>query len=569
MSGRRVAVIGLDGLEWWDVERMTRAGTMPHLEKVLSSATIARLSCAMPFRAESIWTEFFTGRGRDENRYWTTAEFDPSTYATFEAGAYRGAPFYARPDVTPIVFDLPHAPIAPEGRGIQVTGWGAHSPQFPTASLPSDVAPDIDRRFGPSRAMTGDSHTGWHSPRYQRALADALIESAATKADIVPWLLEREPDWNLLITVLTEPHVSGHQFWHGVDPSHLLHDTDHGARARVHHDEVMRATDEAIGEIMTSLPDDVDVVVMAVHGMQANGSDVTGGVLVSELLHRWHLGRPLIEFGGFDPDAPPIVLDEDTLPIEYLADRLVEPRGTMRERGRIGRLVRRTESWLRSHNPRLARPLEHIYWRFSGAADRRTWWEIRPRPAAEPFTDVAAATVRKPLDYQVPCWYRHHWRQMDSFVLPAFSDAHIRINLIGRETNGTVPATEYEAALDAVEELLHQCTDARTGEPIVDSTARPRADDPFDPDGPTSDLVVSFRTASDAIRHPELGVIGPAPLMRSGEHTPDGWMARIGSERSDIEVRFAPRDLAPTLLDLAGLPPSPMHTGSSFADRLR
>jgi predicted AlkP superfamily phosphohydrolase/phosphomutase len=154
---------------------------------------------------------------------------------------------------------------------------------------------------------------------------------------------------------------------------------------------------------------------------------------------------------------------------------------------------------------------------------------------------------------------------MRSFVLPAFSDAHIRINLAGRESRGNVPLSEYVRTLDETEALIRECTDARTGEPIVAHVARPRECDPFDPDGPTSDLVVAFTRESDAIRHPKFGVIGPAPLMRSGEHSADGWVARAGTRRVEIDRTFAPRDLGPTMLDLAGLPPSPIHTGASFA----
>lgn len=566
---RRLVVIGLDSLEWWDFERLDQAGLIPHISKLVSGANVVKLECDFPYRAESIWTEFFTGRTRDENKYWTTAVFDPATYDTWVQGAFRGHPFYARPDVVPVVLDLPHVPISPEARGIQVTAWGAHSPQFPTASLPSDVVPEIDRRFGVNPAMKTDSHAGWHNAEYQQGLADALATGASMKGEIFPWMLEREADWNFALTVFTEPHVSGHQFWHGIDPRHLLHGTPEAERARTHHDRVMSSVDDAVGTILRSLPDDSDVVLLAAHGMQVNGSDVTGGVLIAELLHRHHLGRPLIEFDPFDPSEPPLVLPAEELPIEYLADRAVEARGTMATTSSTGRAARRLASALRRRRPDLSHRLERLAWRVRGTSHRATWWEMRSRPAAKPFVDLAGASRLQPLDYQPPCWYRHRWPEMDTFVLPAFSDAHIRVNLVGREASGTVALADYERVLDETEALIRACVDARTGEPIVAAIYRPRLDDPMDPDGPTSDLVISFTGASDAIRHPQLGIIGPAPLMRSGEHTTNGWVARVGDQHSVADRAFAPSDVAPTLIDLAGLPPSPSHTGTSFADHLR
>ena len=52
-----------------------------------------------------------------------------------------------------------------------------------------------------------------------------------------------------------------------------------------------------------------------------------------------------------------------------------------------------------------------------------------------------------------------------------------------------------------------------------------RASDPFDPDGPTGDLVVTFAEVSDVIEHPDAGLIGACPLMRTGEHSNNGWAA--------------------------------------------
>ena len=312
-----------------------------------------------------------------------------------------------------------------------------------------------------------------------------------------------------------------------------------------------------------------DVVLMAAHGMQANGSDVTGGVLIAELLHRHHLGEQFVDFGPFDPSVPPIELPPEELPIEYLADHALVARSTMATSSVAGRTVRRVASGLRRRNPTLVRTAEQLSWKLRGTSHRQTWWEIRPRPPARLFVDHAGATALQPLDYQVPCWYRDRWSEMATFVLPAFSDAHIRVNLVGREARGTVPLDRYHQALDETEALIRACTDARTGESIVDEIHRPRHDDPMDPDGPTSDLIVSFTRASDAIRHPDIGVIGPVPLMRSGEHTPDGWIARAGSQRRVADQQFAPSDIAPTLLELAGLAPSPHHTGTSFAHHLR
>jgi predicted AlkP superfamily phosphohydrolase/phosphomutase len=568
---RRVAVIGIDAAEWSEVERLAASGLMPTLQRFLGTSLAAPLSGERPYRAESIWTEFCTGRPPADNRYWTTVVWDPTSYDTWEGGAYRGAPFYARPDLVPIVFDVPHSTIAPDALGLQMTGWGAHSAQYPTASRPTPLANEIDTRFGTGRVMSGDSHAGWHNPAYHAALAEGLRADAATRADIVSWLLDEEPGWELLITVFTEPHVAGHHFFHGVDERHPLAGHDSATTARSLYESTMAATDRAIGQILERLAPDVLPVVMAAHGMRANTSDVTGGVLVPELLFRQHAGRALIDFPPFDPADPPITLEPECSVADYLARFLTEPRGSMRRHSVVGDTLRSAVHRARRRSAHLVDAVEHAWWTATGQKERRRWWEVQPRPPTPAFTDAVGGPRLRPLDYQVPCWYRHHWPTMPIFALPSFSDAQLRVNLAGREASGSVGLDEYDRVLDATERLLAQTVDARTGRPIVEEVQRPRKGDPMDPDGPTADLVVSFEPVSDAIRHPDVGTIGAAPFMRTGEHSVNGFAAFGGQAASQAFVEGANRaaDLAPTLLELLGKAPSPSHTGSSFAHELR
>ncbi len=112
---------------------------------------------------------------------------------------------------------------------------------------------------------------------------------------------------------------------------------------------------------------------------------------------------------------------------------------------------------------------------------------------------------------------------MKAFVIPSFSDCHIRLNVKGRERDGILDPAEYATACDQIEAELRLLVDPRTGGPIVNEVLRIRSDDPMAEIGPSPDLVVTFHHVTDVVEHPALGLIGPAPLMRMGEHTPEGW----------------------------------------------
>jgi predicted AlkP superfamily phosphohydrolase/phosphomutase len=208
--------------------------------------------------------------------------------------------------------------------------------------------------------------------------------------------------------------------------------------------------------------------------------------------------------------------------------------------------------------------LEKLYWR------RPDWWEMNLRePVPFESRDLFGEASRLELESIVATsWYRPHWSKMKAFVIPSFSDCHIRLNVRGRERDGMVELDDYDQVCDDVERELRLLVDARTNEPIVGEILRPRRDDPMAEIGPAPDLIVSFTHVADAIRHPALGVVGPCPLMRMGEHTPNGWAAIVTPEGGSEDLgTFEPRDLTATVVDLLGVPESPTVTGRSHLSR--
>lgn len=562
-TDKRVVMIGLDAADWSLIERYRGEGAMPHVDKLLSAGKFVKFEAERAFKAEGRWAEILTGRSAAENQYWSIVDFDPATYSPFYQRSCHGTYFYARPDLTSIVFDVPNSVIVEDAHGIQITAWGAHAAQFPSASRPNRVLPDVDRKFGVHEGMLSDGHTGWHNEGYLDRLQAAMLKGIRQRAEISAWLQEQQPDWDLFVTVFPETHVAEHQYLHGVATDHPLHGTALADRAADRLRSIFTEVDASVGDIVRDLDDETTVVVFAAHGMEPNKSDVIGGVLVPEVLHRLTYKSPLIEFDPWKEGDPLVELDESVLARHYLERRLVSPTPVMS--GGLGGLAKRIVRRVRHHLPeQKLNTFERTYWR------RPDWWNMQIRePAPYHSRDLYAEAARLELEsVAAASWYRPHWHGMKAFVLPSFSDCHIRLNLIGRERDGVIAATEYDAACDEVEAELRKLVDARTGEPIIAEVHRLRSDDPFADIGPAPDLVVTFTAVTDVVRHPTIGVVGPAPIMRAGEHTPEGWATIVtpGSEPADLGTA-EPRDLAATVIELLDRPISPLLTGTSVLDR--
>lgn len=556
----RVAAIAIDAAEWWYVEKLMDAGRLPNLASVRDRSASFQLSTPTPFRSELIWARFLTGREPLEDRDWAASMvFDPATYSISSNTASTRTPFYAfGPGTKVVTLDLIHCALAEEGvDGEQVVAWGSHSPQWPRSSMPHGLLTQIDEQFGTSRLFDNDSGLGWYQPDYVDAFAEAGTEALDKRADIAGWLLARNPDWDLFLMCMSEVHGAGHLMWHGVDPASPLHEVAGADHAGRRFDEVLIAADAALGKVLRALPDDVTVVVFAMHGAQP-ADDLLCTVLLPELLHRRHIGTrsPLRS-----PDTrawrragcPPVVPPPDYGWGEYMSDVFAD---STKQR------VRRS---LRSALPRTA--FEALR-RAAGRPVRPPLSALsRPTPPETlEITDAVLQRFRGAADYQVPAWYRRHWPSMPAFAMPTFADGHVRLNVAGREGGGIVPLDDYTAVCDAVVALLRECSDARTGAPIVREVLHTRADDPMAPDGPDCDLLVIWEGAPDAIEHPELGVIGPFPHLRTAHHTTNGFalVSGPGIQPGPQGVR-ATGDLTATVLALLGRS-SPDVRGSSMVE---
>jgi predicted AlkP superfamily phosphohydrolase/phosphomutase len=560
----RVMMIGLDAADWSLIETYVADGVMPNVDKLLNAGSFTKLEAERGFKAEGRWAEILTGRTAEENQYWSIVGFDPLTYTPYYERSCHGSYFYARPDLVSIVFDVPNSVIAEDAHGIQVTAWGSHAAQFPSASRPNHILPDIDRSFGVHEALLSDGHTGWHNDGYLDRLQSAMEKGIRQRVDISRWLREQRPDWDLFVTVFPETHVAEHQYLHGFVEDHPLHGDARAERAAERLRTTFARIDDAVGEMVADIDDHTTVVLFAAHGMEPNKSDVIGGVLVPEMLHRLAYGTPMIEFEPWTETDGYIELPEKVLARHYLEHRMTRPAPvtTGGLRGLAKRGVRRVRHQLPAEH---LNTFERTYWR------RPDWWEMHLRePAPYHSRDLLAEASRIELEsVAASSWYRSHWPGMTAFVLPSFSDCHIRLNVKGRERDGVIEADDYHAACERVTDELRRLVDARTGRPIVDEVIRVRERDPMAEIGPAPDLIVTFTAVTDVVRHPDVGIIGPAPIMRAGEHTPHGWASIVtpGGDRNDLGS-IEPRDLTATVSDLLGRPSSPLLTGTSVSDRI-
>lgn len=506
----RLLAIGLDGVGLEDVVRQASLGYLPTLANIVLAGSPQPVGHPAAYRAELPWTTLLTGKTPQETGYWGTIRFDADSYRVCQAGAYRGEPFYANLGVPVVVMDVPHSVPWPGVEGLQVSAWGAHSPQHPPASLPRGLLAELDVRFGPHPAFDLDSQPGWHSEDYNSHLVDALVEGASRRARAFSHLLARQPDWGFAMVVFSELHSAGHLLWHGQDRSHPLFEAgaEHaGERYRA----VFTAVDAAVAAVASAAPPDAVLAIFSVHGTTTNANDLPAGYLVPELLQRDHFGWA--RFANPSPRAAARQAHPD--------GRV--PLGTLLQRQLVG-------------PEQLTGPAKPNPLAILKGASRRRWRATRQRfgRSSWPRLPVVVARTEMPptvdapddgLDYLGACRYRSLWPMSRVFVLPSFSDAHLRVNLAGREGQGLVEVEDYDEALVHIEGLLREIRHPTTGLPLPVELERPRGRDRLGAHGPPADLIARWSAPVAAFDHPRIGRIGPLPFLRTGEHGGPGFVS--------------------------------------------
>jgi predicted AlkP superfamily phosphohydrolase/phosphomutase len=401
----------------------------------------------------------------------------------------------------------------------------------------------VASRFGPYAAADYIHSITWYDEDVTARAAAAYLDGLEMRAEIAVWLLgDRFPDWDLALIVPSELHSAAEAFWHGADPTHPLH---HMPTVRAS-GEAMRAlyisADRMAGRLRRAFPA-ATLVVVAMHGMGANRSDLPSMAILPELLYRHAFGISGLRGHPWRADSNGMSLVEPGVPWDqsigqafYWPEQLA--RNEAKLRGDYGR-----------------------YLALQAARLRRRIVGAPPLAPVDPDEN---------LDWMIAAHYALCWRDMPFFALPSYHDGRVRLNLQGRESRGKIALRDYGATLDRVEALVSECVDPKTGRSVVARFERPAPADPRELDDLQSDLLITWAGAPTAFAHPRLGIIGPLPYRRPGGHTGGhgaAYFAGDGIARGNGGV-VSSFDVVPTILDLLEVAERPRVSGRSRAAAL-
>jgi predicted AlkP superfamily phosphohydrolase/phosphomutase len=505
-----VLMIGLDAAEFSLIEQMMAEGRLPNLAALQARGVQGSLRSTAYWLVGSPWPSFYCSNAAEQ--------FGMYHYLVWRPELMRAErpdptwmplePFWRRlPELgrDVIAIDVPLCYAPDDYGGVEISGWATHELLQQPGSAPPDLLVDVRREFG--RAPFDEE--GAHRLTFAEFMGvrDQCVETAYRVGELGCSLMNRKP-WDLALVCFSSPHRGGHLLWDrtilkGNASDVELESVDCALQ------DVYVACDGAIGKLVAAAGDDAAVVVFSLHGMGPNNDRTS---LLPEMLT--------------------CVLDNRRSEAEPVRQKRITER--LREllptefRARVKRLL-----------PMSIQDRLTLYWR------------------------------ENHLD----------WSDTKAFMAFCDLDGYIRINLRGRERNGLVEADEYRPLCEQIAEGLRTFRDADTGEPLVSEIGF--AEDLF-PEGPMRhhlpDIIVRWNPSSAAahrrIVSDRYGSIdwptpGVHPLARAGNHRRDGFLVAAGPEFEHAALPGDANimDLAPTVLDILGLPERPDFRGKSLLKR--
>ncbi|MGQ4649270.1 alkaline phosphatase family protein [Lyngbya aestuarii] len=545
-----VIAIGLDGADPVLIENWMSQGHLKNLCRLRQQGAYGRLTNAECYQTETPWTTFLTGCLPHQTGYWTPIKFQEGTYNLKLIGAYNfqeHPPFYLLGENYRVaVFDILQAHLGElVNKDAVLRGSNSFSPRL-SYFYPEQLLTHLASQPEELSAFPEEQGVWWdqvYLTRLQQSLNTSINRRAAHCRDLL-----RQQKWDLFLTSFSETYSAIKNFWFLSQPEHPLY---HHHRLESFTGDPMLAVfesvDRAIAKILAEVPKNAYVLVFSVNGSGSNNTDLPSMLFLPEFLYRFSFpGKSMLPNSsqGTAP-LPPVSSLQKTSWQAAIWRQMYDPNPL--------------KYWLRRWGPdklnqslnQLCKPVE-----LAGSEKNRSlsWCETQGFLSGQPAM-----------------WYRPFWPEMKAFALPSCSEGYIRINLQGREPEGIVKPSEYEALCEEITQHLHHLKNGRTGTPVVKKVLRTRKyATECHPKLPDADLVVIWQEVTgDVIESPHWGRFGPVPYFHSGNCRAGGFFSALGPgiEAGSGLASSHTINLTPTILELMGVPIPEYYEGKPLISR--
>ena len=492
----RQLLVGLDAMEWSLVEKWANEGKLPTFRRLIEQGARSELSTTAAQLPDTVWACIYTGTNPAKFEKFFYVQYDASTMGLRNVpdDAIRRKPFWDYVSAAGQrvgIADVPKFPLSRSINGFQFTNWGAHATKTARVSYPSNLIQEVDARFG--RHPVGDCDKFDAKPDSLRELRKRVLDGVRAHGEAFRWLM-REQQWDLFFASFSAAHCIGHHFWHGVDASHPRHG-EHEFDGTM--EDVYRAMDKEIGEMITLVDPSTRVMIVSGHGM-------------GPIFHAsWNLPQMLDLWGYGTEPARRVSSDE-------------KPNRAKVNPWRILKMVvpGPVQYFIKDHLPKFAQDQLLFLWYRGGK----------------------------------------NWKGCRAFAIPNNdSVGAIRVSVKGRDRDGVVEPSDYQTVCRDIANALYELRDKEGGRPLIKQVTLTHETfhGPYLEQLPDLTVLWDQSFAWSTVYSPRFGTLEIRQQdSRTGGHSSHGFVLMTGPDvPQGLQLpRSSIYDIAPTVLQAANVP---------------
>jgi predicted AlkP superfamily phosphohydrolase/phosphomutase len=483
-KGSGVLAIGIDAAEATLVRQLIEQGEMPALRELLKNGRWLRVDSPAHIGSGAVWPTFMTGVEPTAHGMYSEWSWRPETMSLTRYHGRHLKSFWeplARQNVSIGIFDVPFALPVGLSAGFEVCEWWAHDTTG--AGLQSGPAEILPLvEQSPAHPLSANRFVDT-TPDSKSDLKEltAACVEGVRRRGALAQNLIRETAPRLSLLVFPEIHHASHLMWHTIDPGNKIYE---------HHGLNNGSPEPLLKEVYRAVDQELGGLI------DLAGSEAK--IFVFAL----HGMRPALGFPAFLGPA-------------------------LCEQG-----FSRLASWSSQSWPERALSMFGATKRHTPEAVKRLYYKLTPTSTTH---KLAQPTMLPAYDWANTC----------AFSLPTDQYGWIRVNLAGREAQGSVPLARYDDTCQQLEKFLLGLFNDH-GEPLVKDIHRTSLNTEAALHNLLPDLVVHWQDAAFEwpvrIKNSKVQV-EPVGKKATGQHASEGFCISRNGDAQCLSGVVAAKDL--------------------------